>query len=78
MLSRVESANIVVGKIPAQKPSRKTTEATSSMDTIAFVLAEIMSPTANTTKMIAAARVAFMLIFSFSNFQNLKIKAAPS
>ena len=78
MLSRVESANIVVGKIPAQKPNRKTTEATSSMDTIAFVLAEIMSPTANTTKMIAAARVAFMLIFSFSNFQNLKIKVAPS
>ena len=66
MLSSVESANMVVGKMPAQNPARNTTDATSSMDTMAFVLAEIMSPTANTTKMTAAAKIAFILIFSFS------------
>ena len=66
ILSSVESANMVVGKMPVQKPARNTTDATSSMDTMAFVLAEIMSPMANTTKMTAAAKIAFILIFSFS------------
>lgn len=61
MLSSVESANMVVGNTPVQKPARNTTEATSSMDTMAFVFAETMSPTANTTKMIAAARIAFIV-----------------
>ena len=65
MLRRVESANRVVGKTPVQKPARNTTEATSSMDTIAFVFAEIMSPTANTTKMTAAEMIAVMIFFSF-------------
>ena len=65
MLSRVESANRVVGKIPVQKPARNTTEATSSMDTMAFVFAEIISPMANTTKMTAAEIIAVMIFFSF-------------
>ena len=65
MLSRVESANMVVGNMPIQKPARNTTEATSSMDTMAFVLAEIISPTANTTKMTAAEIIAVMIFFSF-------------
>ena len=37
MLSSVESANMVVGKMPVQKPARNTTDATSSMDTMALV-----------------------------------------
>ena len=72
MLSSVESTNMVVGKMPAQKPARKTTEATSSMETMAFVLAEIMSPTANTTKMIAAARIAFIIFLLLKNVENVK------
>ena len=65
ILSSVESANRVVGKMPAQNPARNTTEATSSMDTMAFVLAEIISPMANTTKMTAAEIIAVMIFFSF-------------
>ena len=60
MLSSVESANRVVGKTPVQNPARNTTDAINSMDTMAFVLAEIISPTANTTKMTAADRIAVM------------------
>ena len=60
ILSSVESANMVDGKMPVQKPARKTTDATSSMDTMALDLAEMMSPMANTTKMIAAAKIAFI------------------
>ena len=61
MLNSVESANRVDGKMLVQKPARKTTEATSSMETMAFVLAEIMSPAANTTKMTAAERIAVII-----------------
>ena len=63
MLSSVESAKRVVGNTPVQKPARKTTDATSSMDTMALVLTETMSPTANTTKMTAAEMIA-VIVFS--------------
>ena len=65
MLSSVESPKRVVGNTPVQKPARKITDATSSMDTMALVLTETMSPTANTTKMTAAEMIAVIVFFSF-------------